>query len=119
MKHLSTKKKLDNLLTASLHISDKPELLFTSCNAIELYPSIIIQDMLELLKAKIQAELKCSKRTNLTKSEVISIVKLFISFLYFPCKLGVFMNLAKGIPMGWPLSRLFEKFADMISWKIK
>ena len=83
---------------------------FTSCDAIELYPSIIIQDALDLLEAKIKADSEWSKKTDLTKSEVISIVNLLISSPYFQCELGIFKQ-TKGTPMGGPLSRLF---ADLI-----
>ena len=51
-----------------------------------------------------------SKKTDLSRAEVLELVRILISTPYFQCELGFFEQ-AKGTPMGGPLSRLL---ADLI-----
>ena len=81
-----------------------------SFDAVQLYPSIIIKDALDLLKEKINADKDWAKKTDLSRTEVIELVNLLVSSPYFQCEFGFFKQ-EKGTPMGGPLSRLF---ADLI-----
>jgi hypothetical protein len=83
---------------------------FVSFDAVELYPSIIIEDALDILERKIQEDKNWSQKTDLSKKEVIQLVRLLVSSPYFQCEFGFFKQ-TKGTPMGGPLSRLF---ADLI-----
>jgi len=75
-----------------------------------LYPSIIISDALQLLEEKMTMDTDWSKKTDLSRAEVLELVRILISTPYFQCELGFFEQ-AKGTPMGGPLSRLL---ADLI-----
>ena len=81
-----------------------------SFDAVELYPSIIISDALQLLEEKMTMDTDWSKKTDLSRAEVLELVRILISTPYFQCELGFFEQ-AKGTPMGGPLSRLL---ADLI-----
>jgi hypothetical protein len=83
---------------------------FVSFDAVELYPSIIIEDALQLLEMKMNMDSDWTKKTDLSWQEVLQLVRLLISSPYFECELGFFQQ-AKGAPMGGPLSRLL---ADLI-----
>ena len=83
---------------------------FISFDAVELYPSIIIEDALQLLEQKMDMDSEWTKKTDLSRTEVLRLVRLLISSPYFECELGFFQQ-AKGTPMGGPLSRLL---ADLI-----
>ena len=76
----------------------------------ELYPSIIIEDALQLLEMKMNMDSDWTKKTDLSRQEVLQLVRLLISSPYFECELGFFQQ-ARGAPMGGPLSRLL---ADLI-----
>ena len=76
-----------------------------SFDAVELYPSIIISDALQLLEEKMTMDTDWSKKTDLSRAEVLELVRILISTPYFQCELGFFEQ-AKGTPMGGPLSRL-------------
>ena len=81
-----------------------------SCDAVALYPSILIQEGLELLEEKIKKDRTFNKRTDLTKAEVIELTRIYTENPYFECELGFFSQ-QKGTHMGGPLSRLL---ADLI-----
>ena len=83
---------------------------FVSHDTVELDPSIIIEDALELLEAKMKGDSKWVWKTDLTWQEVLGLVKLLICSPYFQCKLGFFKQ-AKGTPTGGPLSQLL---ADLL-----
>jgi hypothetical protein len=83
---------------------------FVSFDVVELYPSIIMNDALELLEIKMDEDKDWAKKTDLTRAEVSSLVRLLIGSPYFECELGFFRQ-CKGTPMGGPLSRLL---ADLI-----
>ena len=51
-----------------------------------------------------------TKKTDLTRQEVLQLTKILVSEPYFQCEEG-FFNQSKGTPMGGPLSRFF---ADLI-----
>ena len=93
---------------------------FVSHDAVELDPSIIIEDALELLEEKMKADSKWAWKTDLTRQEVLGLVKLLISNPYFQCELGFFKQ-AKGTPMGGLLSRLLADLLieNKIEMKIK
>jgi len=81
-----------------------------SFDAVELYPSVLIADALQLLEEKMVMDTHWSRKTDLLRSEVLELVNILISTPYFQCELGFFEQ-AKGTPMGGPLSRLL---ADLI-----
>jgi len=83
---------------------------FISFDTVELYPSIIIEDALQLLEQKMDMDSEWTKKTDLSRTEVLRLVRLLISSPYFECELGFFQQ-AKGTPMGGPLSTLL---ADLI-----
>ena len=83
---------------------------FISFDAVELYPSIIIEDALQHLEQKMDMDSEWTEKTDLSRTEVLRLVRLLISSPYFECELGFFQQ-AKGTPMGGPLSRLL---ADLI-----
>ena len=56
------------------------------------------------------ADTKWAQKTDLSRNEILNLVRLLISKPYFQCELGFFQQ-AKGTPMGGPLSRLL---ADLI-----
>ena len=76
---------------------------FVSHDAVELYPSIIIADTLQLLEEKITNDTKWAWKTDLSINEILGLVKLLICNPYFQCDLGFFQQ-ANGTPMGGPLS---------------
>ena len=82
----------------------------SSCNAVALYPSIIVQEGLELLEEKIKKDKTFKRRTDLTKAEVIELTRIYTEHPYFECELGFFSQ-ERGTHMGGPLSRLL---ADLI-----
>ena len=51
-----------------------------------------------------------TKKTDVSRTEVLRLVRLLISSPYFECELGFFQQ-AKGTAMGGPLSRLL---ADLV-----
>ena len=67
-----------------------------------------------------KADSKWAWKTDLTRQEVLGLVKLLISNPYFQCELGFFKQ-AKGTPMGGPLSRLLADLLieNKIEMKIK
>ena len=77
-----------------------------SCDAEALYPSVIVEEGLELL----EEDKSFAKRTDLTKAEVMELTRLCTEKPYFECELGFFRQ-SKGTHMGGPLSRLL---ADLI-----
>jgi len=82
----------------------------SSCDAVALYPSIIVQEGLELLEEKIKKDKTFKRRTDLTKAEVIELTRIYTEHPYFECELGFFSQ-ERGTHMGGPLSRLL---ADLI-----
>ena len=82
----------------------------SSCDAVALYLSILIQEGLELLEEKIKEGKTFKRRTDLTKAEVIELTRIYTEYPYFGCKLGFFSQ-ERGTHMGGPLSRLL---ADLI-----
>ena len=91
----------------------QPVTIFTrkfSFDAVELYPSIIIKDALELLEDKIHRDTDWAKKTDLTRAEIMQLVGCLVTTPYFQCEMGFFRQ-EKGTPMGGPLSRLF---ADLV-----
>jgi len=83
---------------------------FVSHDAVELYPSVVIEDALQLLEDKMNHDTKWAWKTDLARKEVLELVKLLIACPYFQCELGFFKQ-AKGTPMGGPLSRML---ADLL-----
>ena len=79
-------------------------------DAVELYPSVVIEDALQLLEDKMNHDTKWAWKTDLARKEVLELVKLLIACPYFQCELGFFKQ-AKGTPMGGPLSRML---ADLL-----
>ena len=49
---------------------------FVSCDAVELYPSIIIRDGLELLEEKMNRDKTWTKKTDMTRQEVLQLTKI-------------------------------------------
>ena len=82
----------------------------SSCAAEALYPSVMIEEGLELLEEKIKKDKSFAKRTDLTKAEIMELTRLCTEKPYFECELGFFTH-SKGTHMGGPLSRLL---ADLI-----
>ena len=81
-----------------------------SCDAVALYPSIIVEEGLEILEAKITQDKHWKKKTDLDKEEVIELVRLCAENPYFECEFGFFRQNG-GTHMGGALSRLL---ADLI-----
>ena len=74
------------------------EIFFVSHDAVELYPSIMIEDALQLLEEKRTADTKWAWKTDLTRQEILKLVRLLISQPHFQCELGFFQQ-AKGTPI--------------------
>ena len=81
-----------------------------SCDAVALFPSVIVAEALDLLKIKIQQDDSLQQKTDLTKEEIFSLSKLCTEDPYFECEFGFFKQNG-GTPMGGPLSRCLS---DMI-----
>ena len=81
-----------------------------SCDAVALYPSIIIEEALEILEQMIWDDQTLEDKTDIEKSEIIELVRLCAEDPYFECDLGFFKQQG-GTHMGGALSRLF---ADLI-----
>ena len=96
-----------------------------SCDAIALYPSILVEEGLEFLESKIQEDETLQTKTDLTKSEIMKLSRLCTEGLYFECELGFFKQNG-GTQMGGPLSRLLAnliienkieaKIAQRLAW---
>ena len=58
-----------------------------SCDAIALYPSIIVtvEEGLELLEDIIQADNDLERKTDLMKTEIIKLTRLVTEEMYFDC----------------------------------
>ena len=82
----------------------------SSCDAVALYPSVIIEEGLELLEDKVKKDKAFAKRTDLTKNERMELTRLCTGQPHFECESGLFAQ-SKGTHMGGPLSRLL---ADLI-----
>ena len=72
-----------------------------SCNAEALYPSVIVEEGLELLEEKIKKDKLFAKRKYLTKAEVMELTRLCAEKPYFERELGFFTQ-SKGTYMGGP-----------------
>ena len=81
-----------------------------SCDAVALFPSVIVAEALDLLKIKIQQDDSLQQKTDLTKEEIFSLSKLCTEDPYFECEFGFFKQNG-GTPMGGPRSRCLS---DMI-----
>ena len=81
-----------------------------SCDAIALYPSIIVEEGLQLLEDKIHQDDSLKHKTDLNKAEIIKLTRLVTEELYFECEFGFFKQNG-GTQMGGPLSRLL---ADLV-----
>ena len=81
-----------------------------SCDAVALYPSIIVEEALEILEQKIHEDIGWEDKTDLEKGEVMKLVRLCAQDPYFECDFGFFKQQG-GTHMGGALSRLF---ADLI-----
>jgi len=75
-----------------------------------LFPSIVVEEGLELLEAKIDDDDALKEKTDLTKEEIKNLSRLCTEELYFECEFGFFRQNG-GTQMGGPLSRLL---ADLI-----
>ena len=75
-----------------------------------LYPSVLVEEGLEILHIKIQQDTELQNKTDLTKDEIFKLAKLCTENPYFECELGFFKQKG-GTPMGGPLSRCL---ADLI-----
>jgi len=104
--HLSSHSQLIDILRSGRFNGG----FFASCDAVDIYPSIIIADALQLLEEKMANDTKWAWKTDLSRNEILGLVKLLICNPYFQCELGFFQQ-AKGTPMGGPLSRLL---ADLL-----
>ena len=74
-----------------------------SFDVVELYPSVLIADALQLLEEKMVMDTHWSRKTDLLRSEVLELVNILISTPYFQCELGFFEQ-TKGTPLSGPLS---------------
>ena len=81
-----------------------------SCDAVALYPSIIVEEGLELLERKILEDEDLERKTDLSKAELAKLTRLVTEELYFECEFGFFQQNG-GTQMGGPLSRLL---ADLV-----
>ena len=61
-----------------------------SCDAVALYPSVIIEEGLELLEEKVKKDKAFAKRTDLTKAEIMDLTRLCTEQPYFECEIGFF-----------------------------
>lgn len=84
--------------------------ILASCDAKALYPSIIVEEALNILEEFIQKDRKLKQRTDLDKQELIELARLITECPYFECEFGFFTQ-EGGTPMGGPLSRLL---ADLV-----
>jgi len=82
-----------------------------SCDAVALYPSIMVEEGLEILSQKINDDEKLKEKTDLEKAEVMELARLCTENPYFECDQLGFFSQSKGTHMGGPLSRLL---ADLI-----
>ena len=76
----------------------------SSCDAVALYPSVIVAESLELLEIKIHNDETLQQKTDLTKEEIFRLAQLCTEEPYFECDFGFFRQKG-GTPMGGPLSR--------------
>jgi hypothetical protein len=82
-----------------------------SCDAVALYPSIMVEEGLEILQQKISKDGGLKEKTDLDKTEVMELARLCTENPYFECDQLGFFSQSKGAHMGGPLSRLL---ADLI-----
>ena len=75
-----------------------------------MYPSIIVEEGLELLEEMIQADNDLERKTDLMKTEIIKLTRLVTEELYFECEMCIF-NKTEGLKWVKPLSRLL---ADLV-----
>ena len=57
-------------------------------DVVERYPSIIIADALQLLEEKMANDTKWAWKTDLSRNEILGLIKLLICNPYFQCELG-------------------------------
>ena len=84
--------------------------ILASCDAVALYPSIVIEEALDILEMKIRSDETLENKTDLQKSELIELTRIISLDPYFECEFGFFKQ-EGGTPMGGPLSRLL---ADLV-----
>ena len=60
----------------------------SSCDAVALFPSIVVEEGLELLEAKIDEDDALKEKTDLTKEEIKKLSRLCTEELYFECEFG-------------------------------
>jgi hypothetical protein len=82
-----------------------------SCDAVALYPSIMVEEGLEILSQKIYSDEELTDKTDLEKAEVMELARLCTENPYFECDQLGFFTQSQGTHMGGPLSRLL---ADLI-----
>ena len=75
-----------------------------SCDAVALYPSVMVEEGLQLLQDKIHQDELLQNKTDLTKNEIFQLAGLCTENPYFECEFGFFKQKG-GTPMGGPLSR--------------
>ena len=83
---------------------------YVSLDAVALYPNIIVQEGLSILKKKLTNDKKLHIRTDLSRHEILNLSSTLIEDPHFQCELGLFMQ-NKGVPMGQSLGRFF---ADLV-----
>ena len=75
-----------------------------SCDAIALYPSVMVEEGLDILQDKIHQDDTLQQKTDLSKEEIFQLARLCTENPYFECEFGFFKQKG-GTPMGGPLSR--------------
>ena len=60
--------------------------MFVSHDAVELYPSIIIADALQLREEKMGNDTKWAWKTDLSRYEILGLVRMLICNPYFQCE---------------------------------
>ena len=84
----------------------------SSCDAVALYPSVIVEEGLQLLEQMMDEDNTLHENTDLTKQEIKQLVRLCAEQPYFECEF-VFFFQKEGTQMGGPLRRLLI-LADLI-----
>ena len=82
-----------------------------SCDAVALYPSIIVEEGLELLEGKILEDDDLERKTDLTKPELTKLTRLVTEELYFECEFGFFQQNG-GNPNGRAIEQVTRRFSN-------
>ena len=93
---------------------------FSTCGlifyAVQIYPSIVIEDALQLLEDKMSHDAKWAQKMDVSRKEVIKLVRLLIASPFFQCEL-ILVFLSKPRAHHWEVLLIDDTFMNLTESK--